>query len=781
MIRNSAGATYPYIAGPLSITGNSFSTVYYYWFYNWNISTGCESARIPVTATVLSPPKISAPRELGFCLPGAVSTQVDSASMYNNYAWSPMTGISPSGNNVNFNPSATTVYTVTATQTSGLNCVNTAQVVVKAHANPVPSITSADTIFCQSNSPAEISVLSATNRTANNWTTFLYQSFETGLNGWSISNEVGRELSSSWMVRKTPATVGTQTFNFDRDSCIVALNDSSTSLTSTYLNTPSISTIGFDSLRMSSRLIYDYATGDSLDIQASTNGGVDWVNIAGTWINFDVSLGAPAGAIVGFNLPAMFLNQADLQLRMRSKSNNGFVVGIDNIAVEGKRHASFNWTSNIGGYTSNREDSVQVRPTTDAYYYVQMIDSSSGCQGRDTALVRKGLVDLTKILNGGTSGATDSLEATCNDESTGWTYYSGTGSLSSSNFFFAINWDTNYTARTLAKVKIGTSSNYILDTSDPSGTLMRGTWVMKKYWNVDLNGASLGTPVKVRFYFDPSDSATISNAAETYVNQYLNVPMRPWMEPFTWFKTVTGAYVPGANIDSSGVEMFNNVALNVESYGNENGAHYVQFSNVTSFSGGSGSSGAGIGTPLPVELLYFKAKALESGNFLYWATASEKNNSHFEIESSIDGEHFKYIGRIEGAGNSAELKTYDFTDLQPNSNRTYYRLKQVDFDGMFEYSKIQVVTRDGKISFDALVYPIPARDNITIDIISSDKGNANIIITDIAGKIIRTQSVITSLGNTQMKLNIGELNAGNYIVTIDNGSERVNRKFVKVN
>ena len=68
---------------------------------------------------------------------------------------------------------------------------------------------------------------------------------------------------------------------------------------------------------------------------------------------------------------------------------------------------------------------------------------------------------------------------------------------------------------------------------------------------------------------------------------------------------------------------------------------------------------------------------------LSWKTASEINNSHFEIERSNNGKDFIKIGEIAGQGTSNSTKRYQFTDKNPGSAQQYYRLKQVDFDGKF--------------------------------------------------------------------------------------------------
>lgn len=100
---------------------------------------------------------------------------------------------------------------------------------------------------------------------------------------------------------------------------------------------------------------------------------------------------------------------------------------------------------------------------------------------------------------------------------------------------------------------------------------------------------------------------------------------------------------------------------------------------------------------LPVKWAEFNVRSLKEGNQLNWATYTEVNNERFEIEKSVDDVlDFKKIGSIEGAGTSTSTSRYEFLDLDLSSSVSYYRIKQVDFDGRFEYSKVLVVKNDSK-------------------------------------------------------------------------------------
>jgi hypothetical protein len=94
---------------------------------------------------------------------------------------------------------------------------------------------------------------------------------------------------------------------------------------------------------------------------------------------------------------------------------------------------------------------------------------------------------------------------------------------------------------------------------------------------------------------------------------------------------------------------------------------------------------------LPVKLLFFNGVQTDDAIALNWATASEENFDKFVIQHSVDGKSFSAIAEVSGAGNSKVKLVYDYTDHAISVGKNYYRLKSVDFDGKFEYSKVVFV------------------------------------------------------------------------------------------
>ncbi|GAA5219567.1 T9SS type A sorting domain-containing protein [Membranihabitans marinus] len=115
----------------------------------------------------------------------------------------------------------------------------------------------------------------------------------------------------------------------------------------------------------------------------------------------------------------------------------------------------------------------------------------------------------------------------------------------------------------------------------------------------------------------------------------------------------------------------------------------------------------------PIELKFFQTEVYNNSHVtLEWITSSETNNAYFEIQRSHDGQTWQHINKVYGAGTTPIAQYYSTTDLEPISGKSWYRLKQVDFDGSYSYSHTEIVVINKR---DILsIYPNPSRDHITI-------------------------------------------------------------------
>jgi hypothetical protein len=164
-----------------------------------------------------------------------------------------------------------------------------------------------------------------------------------------------------------------------------------------------------------------------------------------------------------------------------------------------------------------------------------------------------------------------------------------------------------------------------------------------------------------------------------------------------------------------------------------------------------------------VELLYFKGRSLEEGNLLAWSTASELNNEGFNIQRSADAKSWKSIGFVAGNGTTVAEQEYRFLDAAPLEGVQYYRLKQLDFDGQFEYSDIIVLASFGKLA-GTLVYPNPVAEDLVIE---NGIGKASLYNT--IGQLIQQ----VDIQNSRHLLSTAGLAQGIYVLKIEQADGRV--------
>jgi len=200
--------------------------------------------------------------------------------------------------------------------------------------------------------------------------------------------------------------------------------------------------------------------------------------------------------------------------------------------------------------------------------------------------------------------------------------------------------------------------------------------------------------------------------------------------------------------------------------------------------GMNGFSSFGVGVsnnPLPVELLYFAGHAEGKVNMLEWTTASEINNDYFTLEHSADGIEFEHVATLNGAGNSVVTLNYKTEDRHPFSGKTFYRLKQTDYDGLFSYSDVIVI----KNIFDEMtlenLHPNPTTGTTEFDFYSSQSTFIEITIEDVYGRAMKKEMIPVERGGNHFSANLSGYSPGIYqlrIVGLESGFSLV-RKIVR--
>jgi hypothetical protein len=193
---------------------------------------------------------------------------------------------------------------------------------------------------------------------------------------------------------------------------------------------------------------------------------------------------------------------------------------------------------------------------------------------------------------------------------------------------------------------------------------------------------------------------------------------------------------------------------------------------------------------IPVQLTSFQAAENKGSVNLTWETATETNNRGFEIEKKL-GNSWRVIGFKDGKGTTTELNQYSFTDKldDTQTGKIYYRLKQIDFDGTFDYSKevsVDIVNGPKEFALEQN-YPNPFNPTTTIKYSVPFDSKVRIVVYNVAGEMIKelVNSVVTA-GTHKLEFNLNGLNlsSGIYFYSIDanaidkTGSFRETKKMV---
>jgi len=182
------------------------------------------------------------------------------------------------------------------------------------------------------------------------------------------------------------------------------------------------------------------------------------------------------------------------------------------------------------------------------------------------------------------------------------------------------------------------------------------------------------------------------------------------------------------------------------------------------------------GVTLPIVLKDFTGKINNDQNaVLNWATESENNNRGFDIEMSRDVSNFVLLGTIASPGNSLTEQHYEYLHIKPQPGVSFYRLKQTDMDGRYEYSKIISLYINNDM-VNAFVYPVPAKTRITINFGKiMAKGEIEIFSADM--KTVKRE-IINNPSATK-EININNLSKGVYFIRYANGSGTKILRFIK--
>ncbi|MEL6132038.1 MAG: T9SS type A sorting domain-containing protein [Bacteroidota bacterium] len=185
-------------------------------------------------------------------------------------------------------------------------------------------------------------------------------------------------------------------------------------------------------------------------------------------------------------------------------------------------------------------------------------------------------------------------------------------------------------------------------------------------------------------------------------------------------------------------------------------------------------------TKLPVEWLYFQANIEGGQSLLSWATSSEQNADYFEVERSSDAVYFETIGKVRATGTTQETQTYGFSDgqlIEMGQSYVYYRLKQVDFNGQFEYSKMVELTIDQTATVQGLkLAPNPAKDFVQVSLAKTLTQGGTLTIVSMNGQVVYQEAL--SDQQRTLQVNLSQWASGSYVVNVRSGRQQYAKKLI---
>ncbi len=347
------------------------------------------------------------------------------------------------------------------------------------------------------------------------------------------------------------------------------------------------------------------------------------------------------------------------------------------------------------------------------------------------------------LIGAGGNGATTFVN-------TGWNMNTGTSSWTISL------WINNYPAGTFGYIfgnDITTSFRCFSAGAAGTGNItLRGTGMA----NVDVTGVLPG-PTNVHFVYDatvPEIRAYVNGILQSTVPQSaLNIISAAPLKVGSYNSSVNTSIPVGALLDEF--------------------RFYSRALDATEIA-------ATWNDPLPVELTSFTASVTGSDVKLLWETATELNNSGFSVERKSDGSDYEQVGFIPGFGTTSEPKSYSYYDQNLQSNHYTYRLKQIDFDGTFEYSSevdVDVITVN-EFSLDQN-YPNPFNPSTNITFSLATDSKVSLKVFDVTGQEVASLlNQNMTAGAHNYVFDAADFNSGVYFYTLQAGSFLETKKMI---
>ncbi len=503
-----------------------------------------------------------------------------------------------------------------------------------------------------------------------------------------------------------------------------------------------------------------------------------------TWASGSISSGNPG---IPYNVEVND-NGTDLQLQDTRALRNNLAITDGTFTLTPAYTSTFNiggnWTRS--GATSafnhnskkvvfdkqaagNQTITVSSGVTAETFYDLEVspvtgnlqAGSSSALNVLNTLNFVSGKLDIganrltigTASANGSITNASSSMYVISNATAGGGNIRRYTNT--NATFDFPVGDAGGYNPVSLTLSNGGQAGAYITTTvvsgMHPNMTAPAPTIYIARYWSVEPTGLATSPVYDINYTYITGDEVGVGTM---YPVKYSTATATPgWQScPGSLAAAVTGT-AGGNNVPTK----------------------TFSWTGLTTF---SDFSGAGDGSPLPIELLNFTATPKGEVVVLDWSTASEINNDYFTLERSDDLVKIESVGKVAGAGNSTNILNYTYSDKMPLSGVSYYRLRQTDFNGSTEVSDwVPVTFNKGNTALDFGFFLTNRGENFLQFGIANTAPITSLEVIDATGRVIVNEVFETRNSNTSKTLYMPEIAPGVYFLRVQSGGQQLIRKF----
>ena len=495
--------------------------------------------------------------------------------------------------------------------------------------------------------------------------------------------------------------------------------------------------------------------------------------------NTQITVDLPVGAVSGYIVVTTTLGKARYYVSINSGSTppasitGGGTYCYGNQVTLSANGAALGTNASYHWYTGTCGGTPVATTTTPDYTFLPTTPGTTTYYVRVEGTCNTTICASTTVTLPSAAGnlSVDGESASCTVNGTGWIHFRN---AASGRLLVAVNAQGQNLGNVTATSYVQTAPITVTACSAP----LLHTAVLGRRWVITPQHQPL-SPVNVRLYFDHSEYIALNSEANSNDNPEDNTAASSDLH-LSKYRNDGSPLVNSSPHDncSSGLTTIwtpqgSGNITSVFSGFDANG-RYTEYT-ISDFSE-FWLHGSLNFSPLPIVLSEFSVTCDKQEVRLNWRTESEQNSSHFIIESSRDGKYWTEITRIESAGNSNNPVSYEAVD-DHSSDKSYYRISQVDFNGNNKIMDIKQLTCDESEN-KLLVYPNPAQDVFTIEIHSTGKSTVGQVqLFDLTGKLVYSLQTTVKKGVNQIYFN-QQLNSGTYILSVQTDSYKYETKQI---